>query len=343
MRLLTDYVLLDFYNKTTNDLLGICLYFLILVQRLLMCGFIGIYNRNSKVGFDSENIVNGLKEINHRGPDEHNIWIDSNHKAALGHARLSIIGLDDGAQPITAQNGTLHIVVNGEFYGFESIRKELIEKGYPFKTQSDSEIALHLYQDSGVAGLERLRGEFSLIIYDAEKEVMLLMRDRMGIKPLYYAEHEGQFYVSSEIKAILAAGYPSIWDIDAYTTRAFYLQDRTLFQGVRSVKAGHFVSISRGGLSQSCYWDIEYATSTELDNDSRSSDTYISQLHDLVKESVGLRLKSDVPVAVYLSGGIDSSAMLGIANSISEKPLDSFNLSFTDIKGYDENAFARLA
>lgn len=308
-----------------------------------MCGFFGIYQTDHKASIEKQSIDKALNEIEHRGPDEKSIWLHQERRAGLGHTRLSIIGLDNGVQPISAENGDLQIVVNGEFYGYEAIRNELRQKGYRFTTQSDSEIALHLYRESGVAGLERLRGEFSLVLYDATRNTMLLMRDRVGIKPLYYGEHNGLFYVASEIKSILAAGYPAVWDMESYTSRAFYLQDRTLFQGIRSVKPGYYVTVSSAGVSHIQYWDVEYATKKELKEDQRDAATCIRQLHDLVLESVSLRLRSDVPVGVYLSGGIDSSAMLGMANSLSDKPLESFNLSFTDLKGYDENSFAKLA
>ncbi|WDE06072.1 asparagine synthase (glutamine-hydrolyzing) [Thalassomonas viridans] len=308
-----------------------------------MCGFIGVYRTDNTSVIHQAALADSLDEINHRGPDEKNIWMDDKGRAALGHTRLSIIGLDNGLQPISAEGGQLQIVVNGEFYDFEKIRAELQQKGYVFSTSSDSEIALHLYREYGIPGLERLRGEFSLVLYNGHQNTMILMRDRLGIKPLYYAQHEGALYVGSEIKALLAAGVPAIWDEDAYTSRGFYLRDRSLFKGVNSVPPGHQLFITPGGIKQNCYWDIEYSSAEELDQNNYSEADLVGQVHDAIKESVSLRLRSDVPMAVYLSGGIDSSAMLGMASHLSGTKMDAFNLSFTDMNDYDENRFARLA
>ncbi|WP_065187542.1 asparagine synthase (glutamine-hydrolyzing) [Shewanella woodyi] len=308
-----------------------------------MCGFIGIYKTGDNSVIHRSALTQSLIEINHRGPDENNIWMDEKGRAALGHARLSIIGLDNGLQPISADNGQLQIVVNGEFYEFEKIRSELQAKGYQFSTNSDSEIALHLYREYGIPGLERLRGEFSLVLYNGHHNTMVLMRDRMGIKPLYYAQHDGAIYVGSEIKAILAAGVPAIWDEDSYTSRGFYLRDRSLFKGINSVPPGHQLFITPGGIKQNCYWDIEYNSAEELQNNHFNEEELVAQVHDAIEESVSLRLRSDVPMGVYLSGGIDSSAMLGMASQLSGTKMDAFNLSFTDMNDYDENRFARLA
>jgi asparagine synthase (glutamine-hydrolysing) len=308
-----------------------------------MCGFIGIYRTETTSIIHPQALHSALNEINHRGPDEKNIWLDSQGRVGLGHTRLSIIGLDNGLQPISSDDGQMQIVVNGEFYDFEKIRSELQAKGHIFSTSSDSEIALHLYREYGIPGLERLRGEFSFVLFDGHQNTMILMRDRLGVKPLYYAQHDGAVYVGSEIKALLAAGVPAIWDEDSYTSRGFYLRDRSLFKGVNSVPPGHQLFITPGGIKQNCYWDIEYSSAEDLQKTEYSEKELIEQVHDAIEESVSLRLRSDVPMAVYLSGGIDSSAMLGMATKLSGTPMDAFNLSFTDMNDYDENKFARLA
>lgn len=308
-----------------------------------MCGFIAMYQTRTDFRIEPEKIRLGLEQLHHRGPDERNLWMDSQGRAALGHARLSIIGLSNGLQPIGSADNQVQIVVNGEFYDYERIRAELIQLGYQFKTQSDSEIALHLYCEYGVKGLHRLRGEFALVLYDSRQNTMLLMRDRMGIKPLFYSVQAGAIYVASEIKAIVAAGVPAQWDENAYASRSFYLRDGSLFKGINSVLPGHMLMLSSSGVRQTCYWDLDYTPAEELNSAPFDEASCIQQVHDAVNEAVSLRLRSDVPMAFYLSGGVDSSAMLGIASHISGHQYNAFNLSFSDMNDYDENRFARLA
>jgi len=305
-----------------------------------MCGFIGVYQSNP-ASINEKSLLNALSSLDHRGPDERSLWLDPSGRAALGHVRLSIIGLNNGKQPIVAEQGDLTLVVNGEFYDHERIRSELEAEGCHFKTASDSEIALHLYRRSGVAGLKQLRGEFAIVLFDRRRRLMMAVRDRMGIKPLFYAQHQGVWYFASEIKALLAAGVPAEWDEDAYASRAFYLRDHTLFKGVRSVQPGCWVMVDSGGLHNGRYWDMEFARQDA--EDPADEKGMIEAIRAAVEEAVRLRLRADVPMGVYLSGGIDSSAMLGVATRLSGQPLDAFNLSFTDMDDYDENRFARLA
>ncbi len=305
-----------------------------------MCGFISTYGNT----VDKSKIISALTAINHRGPDEQNYWQEKSGIASLGHVRLSIMGLDNGLQPISDAEGDIQLIVNGEFYDFEKIRRELKAQGCVFRYDSDSEIALHLYKTAGMAGLEKLRGEFSLVLFDTKHKKLIAMRDRIGIKPLYWAEYEGTFYVGSEIKALLAAGLPAEWDVDSYVNRQLYLDNGTLFNRVKSVPPGHFLSITPGGSRLQCYWDIEYEKADNLNsNDNPTESEMTKKVHDTVRESLELRLRSDVPMAFYLSGGIDSSALLGMSSDILGKPVDAFNLSFTDMDDFDENRFARLA
>ena len=308
-----------------------------------MCGFLAIYHHRYPRDIARSTVLDGLSAIRHRGPDEQDVWIDPLGSVALGHTRLSIIGLDNGRQPIASRDGSVHLIVNGEFYDFERIREELRARGCVFHTESDSEIALHLYREFGTAGLERLRGEFALVLYDADQRQLIAMRDRFGIKPLFIAEHDGAIYVGSEIKALLSAGVPAIWDEDAYVSRGFYLTNQTLFRKVRSVAPGHYVIVSPGSLREHTYWDLDFSTAESLEDSHFDEAEAVAGLRDKILEAVRLRLRSDVPVAVYLSGGIDSSAILGCAAHLSGAPLDAFNLSFTDDEAYDERRFAEQA
>jgi len=301
-----------------------------------MCGIFGIYSFNKDVSTSS--LTNAVNSLYHRGPDNQNIWISNNHKVGLAHARLSIIDLHTGEQPISNENNNCHIVVNGEFYDFEKIRMALQSEGYQFKTSSDSEIALHLYQKQGIKCLESLRGEFAFCLYDELNQTFIAARDRFGINPLYYAEHNGQLYIGSEIKSLLAAGLPSRWDTDSYFSRAFIYQDKSLFKDVRQVPPGHYLIATPSGIRLHKYWDFNYPL--ENAESSLSEAQAIEQLQEKLLDSVQTRLRSDVPVGVYLSGGVDSCAVLGMASELTTQKLDSFTLSF-DNKDYDEGEIAR--
>lgn len=305
-----------------------------------MCGFITLLARDGR-RVEEARIQGALDTLPHRGPDERGSWVDPAGGVAMGHVRLGLVGLGNGQQPLADSAHGIHAVVNGEFYDHLAIRRELEQAGCVFRTESDSEIALHLYRVHGVAGLRRLRGEFAFVLHDAGNDLLLAVRDRFGIKPLFYTEHDGVHYFGSEVKALLGAGVPAVWDEEAYASRSFYLGDRTLFKGINSVPPGHWMMVTPGGVRQGQYWDLAFegddreAPGTEAD--------MIRQVREAVEESVDLRLRADVPMSVYLSGGIDSSAMLGVASRLGGRPMDAFNLSFGEMEDYDEDRFARLA
>lgn len=301
-----------------------------------MCGVFAIYSRESNVSELS--LSNAIKSLYHRGPDNQNIWIARDRKVGLAHARLSIIDFNTGEQPISNEQQNCHIVVNGEFYDFEKIRYSLQQKGYKFKTSSDSEIALHLYQQKGIKCLEDLRGEFAFCIYDENNKTLIAARDRFGINPLYYTEYNGKLYIGSEIKSLLAAGVPSTWDTNSYFSRAFIYRDQSLFKGVQQVPPGHYLIATPSGIRIHKYWDLNYPQEAQESKASESS--VVESLRSKLLESVQTRLRSDVPVGVYLSGGVDSCAILGMASQLMDDKIDSFTLSFDD-KGYDEGAIAR--
>ena len=172
-----------------------------------MCGIVGIFSPDAPVS--REALERATRSLHHRGPDAQRTWIAPHGRVGLGHARLSIIDLTTGDQPIPNEDGRLHIVVNGELYDFERIQKELEASGHRLRTRSDSEIALHLYEDLGAGSLARLRGEFALIVWDEGNQTLFAARDRFGIKPLFYAFHGGALYLASEVKALFAAGVPA--------------------------------------------------------------------------------------------------------------------------------------
>jgi asparagine synthase (glutamine-hydrolysing) len=304
-----------------------------------MCGIVAAVSKNG--GILAENVRRGVARLRHRGPDAEHVWVAADGRAALGHARLSIIDLDTGDQPIANEDERLRIVVNGELYDFERIRAAIETRGHVFRTRSDSEIALHLYEDFGSRALHELRGEFALAIWDARDRQLFAARDRFGIKPLYYAKHEDAVYLASEVKALGALGVPLRWDRDALFDIHFVAHppDRTLFAGVYQVPPGCCLLTDGEQIRVMPYWDWNYPRADEMTNGVTPAE-WTERLRAAFEEAVRLRLRADVPVACYLSGGIDSCAVLGVASRLSPTPLRAFTLSF-DHAAYDEVDLAR--
>lgn len=305
-----------------------------------MCGYIGVFAKQPRA-FNPNMFDAALRAIHHRGPDSSSQWFDPKGQAAFGYVRLGLVGLGNGTQPIVADEGDLVMMVNGEFYDYQRIRTELEGYGCRFKTSSDSEIAMHLYRRHGVRGLKQLRGEFTILIFDRLRKKLFAVRDRVGVKPLYYTEHEGAWYFASEIKALLAAGVPAQWDHEAYANRGFILRDRTVFNKIRSVKPGCWIIADESGLQTEQYWDWDFPDAEATEQ--RSEAEMIESLRNTIEESVRLRLHADVPVGVCLSGGLDSSAMLGIATELTGQSLQAFHLSFEGEQAYDERQYAEVA
>jgi asparagine synthase (glutamine-hydrolysing) len=277
----------------------------------------------------------------HRGPDGQRQWISPDERVGLGHARLSIIDLTTGDQPIASEDGRTRIIVNGEFYGFEAIQRELEQRGHRLRTKSDSEIALHLYEDFGVHCLEHLRGEFALVLWDENKRRLFAARDRFGIKPLFYAWHRDTLYLASEVKALFAAGVPARWDEEGvYHSMSFGgHQMRTLYEGVFQVPPGYFLLVSDKHAQMSQYWDFNYPPADKT-APARSDAEYAAEFRHVLEESVRIRLRADVPVGVYLSGGLDSCSVLGLAARHHPDSIKAFTLTFEDV-AYDEGPIAR--
>ncbi len=300
-----------------------------------MCGLIGLFSTTGVI--QKTQIHSALKSLHHRGPDHSSYWHSKNKKIALGHTRLSIIDLHSGNQPISSANEHLQLIANGEFYDFEKIRADLIHQGYTFKTHSDSEIALHLYAQYGTQCLAHLRGEFAFCLWDEDNQTLFAARDRVGIKPLFYAFYNNTLYLASEIKAIIAAGVPAKWDQESYISRAFQYRDRTLFQGIHQIPPGHFMQATNDQIRITKYWDFNYPKTTcgKTKQEYSSDSTLIKQVRESLLNAVETRLRADVPVAVYLSGGLDSCSILGMAAQLSSQTLNTFTLSFDD-EAYDE-------
>jgi asparagine synthase (glutamine-hydrolysing) len=300
----------------------------------------GIFAAFTARGLPAERRLAALQALSHRGPDGTGTWTSDDGRRLLGHTRLSIIGLDNGAQPISSSDGTVHIVVNGELYGYRTIRDELRADGCEFVTDSDSEIALHLYRRHGLQAASRLRGEFAIVITDDRTGEMIAIRDRFGIKPLYYAAVGGDVFFASEIKALLALGVPAVWDVSGALGGMAQPHERTPFAGVSAVPPGCYAIVRDGVVRIYSYWDWEFPTADELRRDRRSEAEVVESFRAVLRDAVRERLIADVEVACYLSGGIDSCAVLGLAQQLVDRPIRAFTLTF-DHPLYDEAAIAQ--
>ncbi|MBW4435395.1 MAG: asparagine synthase (glutamine-hydrolyzing) [Pelatocladus maniniholoensis HA4357-MV3] len=304
-----------------------------------MCGIVAMFSKGEPIS--TEALAKATQRLSYRGPDKQCQWIAAHQQVGLGHTRLSIIDLTTGDQPITNEDSQLHVIVNGEFYDFERIQGELKQKGHRLSTHSDSEIVLHLYEEFGTQCLNHLRGEFAFILWDESKQLLFAARDRFGIKPLFYTIVGDILYLASEAKALFAAGVPARWDHESFFQQLFLYanQDRTLFAGVYQVPPGHYLLGTRHSVKLVRYWDLDYPR--DDDSKPRSTNTeYIEQIRHKLEEAVKIRLRADVPVGSFLSGGLDSSAVLGIAAKHSSQTVRAFTVTF-DEAGYDEEAIAR--
>jgi asparagine synthase (glutamine-hydrolysing) len=278
--------------------------------------------------------------ITHRGPDAEGLWWDDH--AVLAHRRLSIIDLRGGAQPLCNEDGTVWIVFNGEIYNHADVRRSLESRGHRFRTKSDTESIVHAYEEWGEACVEHLRGMFAFAIWDARVRRLLLVRDRLGVKPLHYAQlADGQIVFASEIKAILEhPGVPRDWRpdaIDSYLTLAYVPAPATIYRAINKLPAGHLLIAERGRTRIRKYWDLHF---TSGDGAPRE-DECLEQLDAVLREAVGLRLLSDVPLGAFLSGGIDSTTVVAYMVETSTAPVVTTSVGF-DEKRYDELEHAEI-
>jgi asparagine synthase (glutamine-hydrolysing) len=307
-----------------------------------MCGIVGFFSEERPISPGL--LARATRTLHHRGPDGQKQWVAPSGRVGLGHARLSIVDLETGDQPIANEDGTLHVVVNGELYDFERIRADLEGRGHVFRTGSDSEIVLHLYEEYGAQCVNHLRGEFAFLLWDEGRQRLLAARDRFGIKPLFYAEVGGMLAFASEVKALIAAGLPVRWDEETFA-QALCLTgfgpDRSIFEGVRQVPPGHYLLVSGRERRLVRYWDFDYPVAGPLvAPDDEIDASHVEQFRAALDEAVRLRLRADVPVGCYLSGGLDSCAVLGLAARHSSRPIKAFTISF-DRPEYDEEPIAR--
>jgi asparagine synthase (glutamine-hydrolysing) len=305
-----------------------------------MCAIAGKFLLNEGQRVVASDIQAMLPSMRYRGPDGDGTFVDG--PVGLGHLRLSIIDLSAGAQPLGNEDGSVQIVFNGEIYNYLDLRRELESAGHVFKTHSDTEVIVHLYEQYGVECLQRLRGMFAFAIWDNPRQQLFVARDRVGIKPLYYHRSGSTLLFASEIKAILSD--PSVSrDIDFEAIREFltfyYLPgERTLFKSVRRLLPGHYFIANRTGVVIHKYWDLRFSESRRNLSFAEASE----ELYGLTRSTVVDHMMADVPVGVLLSGGMDSSAICTLAAEQSARKLHTFTIGFDDRSVVDERYYASL-
>lgn len=316
-----------------------------------MCGIAGIFHADRNRPLDPEILVAMAAIQYHRGPDGFGYQVQEDRGVGFSHARLSIIDLDEnrGRQPFVMDDGHVMTAVNGELYDYKRIRADLTVRGVQFRTKSDSEMVMHLYRRVGLEdAIPHFRGEFAISLYDRERDRLVLIRDRFGIKPLYFTEASGAFVFGSELKALFA--HPDV--PRRFSDSGLFHQlmqtivpGTTAFEGVHQVKPGHIVIVERAHgklkVRQEKYWDMDFPLETERADPSDEDEEYwIEGVRSHLMEAVQLRLEADVPVACYLSGGIDSCITLGLAAATQQSSVKAFTIGFDDVD-YDETAIAR--
>lgn len=299
-----------------------------------MCGIAGIYGADKDPHQSVDTVKRMLSALRHRGPDGFGMFRDG--RVLFGHARLSIIDLSGGWQPMSNEDKTVWITFNGEVFNYLELREELLEKGHRFETGSDTEVIVHLYEDLGEGCLERLNGQFAFAIWDSKKDKLFIARDRLGIRPLFYSSEAGRFYFASEVKALFAAGLRREIDpvaLDETFTFWHTLAPRTAFKGVRELMPGHYLTVRQGVEKTVRYWDVGFGEEADI-----SFEDACEELKSLLIDSTRLQLRADVPVGAYLSGGLDSSVTAALVRNFTGSSLKTFSVAFED-SDYDESAY----
>lgn len=310
-----------------------------------MCGIAGIINYYEKRAVSKPLLEKMVSVLEHRGPDDVGIHVNAN--VGLGIRRLSIIDLQKGHQPISNENNSIRVVYNGEIYNYKELRQELEKKGHKFSTNSDTEVIVHLYEEMGKDLVIRLNGMFAFALWDEKRRTLVLARDRVGIKPLFYYIGRDKLVFASEIKALLQD--PSIpRDLDEQALHEYlsllYIPDpQTIFTGIKKLPPGHVLEYIDGELSIRQYWTVPYGVHDDQSQqlNSKVIQQYATGVRERLQESVRRRLISDVPLGAFLSGGIDSSAIVALMSQVSNTQIETFSIGFRDAEYYDERKYAR--
>ncbi len=307
-----------------------------------MCGIAGFISKENNRTDERTDLLDAMcKIITHRGPDEQGMTVEG--RAALGMRRLSIIDLSGGQQPIYNQDNSMFIVFNGEIYNFQELREDLIKRGYKFKTNSDTEVILHAYQEFGEKCVDYLRGMFAFAIWNKKDECLFIARDRVGKKPLFYTlTDKGEFVFGSELKSLLLNKDISreidVAALDSYLTFGYVPEEFCIFKNVHKLPPAHILTLKNGKIEIKKYWDFEYVEPIEV----KSEAEYVEQLRELITESVKIRMISEVPLGAFLSGGVDSSSIVGIMSKLSDQPVKTFSIGFNE-DTFSELKYARVA
>ncbi len=302
-----------------------------------MCGITGLYHYASERPVEQSVLQRMTDVIAHRGPDDDGFHIAG--RAGLGHRRLSIIDVSGGHQPIFNEDGTVAIVFNGEIYNYKELAALVEAKGHTLKTRSDTETIVHLYEEFGEQCVAMLRGMFALAIWDSRQQTMLLARDRVGKKPLYYADVQGVLAFGSELKCLLQhplvpreLNHEAVAD---YFTYYYVPAPKTIFKAARKLRAGHYLVVTPSGTREQQYWDIDFSHVEE-----RSEEEWAGQLIDTLREAVDVRLMSEVPLGAFLSGGVDSSTVVKLMSELTQRPVVTASIGFS-AERYSEASDAR--
>jgi len=303
-----------------------------------MCGICGIFSSSPTSTNSIEQSVRKMCScMVHRGPDEEGIYVSG--PVGFGHRRLSIIDLSGGQQPQCNEDGSIWIVFNGEIYNYRGLRDELVRKGHQFKSHSDTEVIIHLYEECGEAMFGHLNGMFAIGLWDAIKKKLVLARDRLGKKPLYYCLNNGSFIFSSELKAILSN--PDIprevapESISDYLSFLYVPPPDTIFRGIFKLEPATYLIYQEGEIYRKRYWEPKFEANADM-----KKTMALEQFHDILQDAVTIRMESEVPLGAFLSGGIDSSTVVAVMANLSDRPVNTTSIGFREVS-FNELPYAR--
>jgi len=303
-----------------------------------MCGFCGIYDPSGGAGIDRGLVRDMTRLMAERGPDAEGFYFNS--RVGLGHRRLSIIDLSAGEQPVFNEDRSVLVVFNGEIFNYQDVRRELERAGHTFRTNTDTEVIVHAYEEYGERCVDHFRGMFAFFLQDTRTGEIFLARDRLGVKPLYYALRDGKLFFASEVKPLLLAlggrAEPDEQAIDFFMSIGYVPGELTIFRGIRKLLPGHFMRWRNGAPAITRYWDVPDEPARVL-----SFEDAEHQFLELLRESVKLRLIADVPVGAFLSGGVDSSVIVAQMGELTGKPVKTFSIGYSDSPEANELPYAR--
>jgi asparagine synthase (glutamine-hydrolysing) len=313
-----------------------------------MCGISGILAFDDRLEIDEPTVTRMTDALRHRGPDDAGTWVRSDHRVALGHRRLSIIDLSSaGHQPMSNEDGTVWITYNGEVYNHRALRGELEARGHAFRSATDTEAIVHLYEEEGPACVDRLHGMFAFAIWDARRRELLLVRDRLGVKPLYFCRLPHGLLFGSEIKAILEhPSAPRELDEESFTdylTFGFTPPPRTMFRGISKLPPGESMTVTAAGeIQRRAWWDPMPSAATSERVSGMAEDEMVREVRERMRVSVERRMMSDVPFGVFLSGGLDSSTNVALMAELTDRPVRTYSTAPRGHQRYDELEYARI-